>query len=134
MADNKQIAADVLKAVGGKDNITHATHCMTRLRLNFKDESIVSEEAVKAIDGVTGVIKAGGQFQIIIGQNVPKVYSAFCEMAGIGGGTAETAAAAAPKMKLTRSSGFPSMKIGSRIVIPKDKLLGWIDMQCAAGK
>ena len=36
--------------------------------------------------------------------------------------------------ELVHSSGFPSMKIGSRIVIPKDKLLGWIDMQCTAGE
>ena len=73
--DNKKIAQEVLEAVGGKDNVTSATHCMTRLRLNLKDMGLPNEEAVKNINGVVGVVKAGGQFQVIIGQNVPKVYN-----------------------------------------------------------
>ena len=52
--DNKKIAQEVLAAVGGKDNITSATHCMTRLRLNLKDKGLPNEETVKAINGVIG--------------------------------------------------------------------------------
>ena len=83
MNRNQQIAADILKAIGGGENVTFATHCMTRLRLNFKDESLVNDDEVKAIDGVIGVAKSGGQYQIIIGQNVSKVYPFFCEQGGI---------------------------------------------------
>lgn len=102
MADNAKIAADILDAVGGADNISQATHCMTRLRLNFKDPGKVSDDKVKSIDGVTGVIQAGGQYQIIIGQNVPKVYDAFCAKAGIrGDADGEGAGGDAPKQKLT---------------------------------
>ena len=74
MADNRKIAEDVLKAVGGSENVAHATHCMTRLRLNLKDDSTPNDEQVKKIPGVLGVARSGGQYQVIIGQNVPKVY------------------------------------------------------------
>lgn len=47
MADNKKIAADVLEALGGKDNITFAAHCMTRLRFNLKDMELPDINAVK---------------------------------------------------------------------------------------
>lgn len=74
--DNKKIAEDVLAAVGGASNVTNATHCMTRLRLNLKDKSIPNDDEVKKIKGVLGAQWSGGQYQVIIGQNVPKVYDA----------------------------------------------------------
>ena len=83
MADNKRIAEDVLKAVGGADNVTAATHCMTRLRLTLKSEQTVKDDEVKAIDGVIGVVHGGQQYQIVIGTNVPKVYEEFCKIAGV---------------------------------------------------
>lgn len=82
MADNKQIAADVLEAVGGKSNVSFVTHCMTRLRFTLKDRTVPDAAAVKKINGVLGAQESGGQFQIIIGQNVPKVYDELCAMGG----------------------------------------------------
>lgn len=82
MADNKKIAEDVLAAIGGKENVTQVTHCMTRLRFNLKDEGIPEDEKVKEITGVLGVAKSGGQYQVIIGQNVPKVYAEVCAQGG----------------------------------------------------
>jgi beta-glucoside PTS system EIICBA component len=85
MAKNEKlqkIAEDVLKGVGGKDNVSHVTHCMTRLRFNLKDESIPKQEEIKNIPGVVGVMQAGGQYQIIIGQTVEKVYNSLCEIGG----------------------------------------------------
>ncbi len=52
--DNKKIAEEVLAAVGGAANITSATHCMTRLRLNLKDQSIPNDDEIKKIKGVLG--------------------------------------------------------------------------------
>lgn len=83
MADNKKIAADVLEALGGKDNITFAAHCMTRLRFNLKDMELPDINAVKKINGVIGAQISGGQFQVIIGQNVPKVYDELITMSGL---------------------------------------------------
>lgn len=80
---NEQIAGEVLTAIGGKDNITGVTHCMTRLRFNLKDASIPEDETVKGIKGVMGVARTGGQYQVIIGTNVDKVYTYLCESAGI---------------------------------------------------
>lgn len=80
MANNKQIAQDVLEAVGGKSNVSVVTHCATRLRFNLKDMSIPNEDEIKAIPGVMGIMKAGGQFQVVIGQNVDKVYEYVCAL------------------------------------------------------
>lgn len=80
---NEQIAQNVVNAVGGKDNITSATHCMTRLRFTLKDNNLPNQEEVKKIKGVLGVVVSGGQFQVVIGQNVPKVYEAVCKQTGL---------------------------------------------------
>lgn len=78
--DNQKIAEGVLANVGGAENIASATHCMTRLRLTFKDKSKVDGDAIKAIMGVIDINWAGEQLQVIIGQSVPKVYDAVLAM------------------------------------------------------
>lgn len=82
MADNKQIAANVLEAVGGKSNISFVTHCMTRLRFTLKDRTVPDISAIKKLKGVLGAQESGGQLQVIIGQNVPKVYDELCAIGG----------------------------------------------------
>ena len=104
--DNKKIAQEVLEAVGGKDNVTSATHCMTRLRLTLKDMGLPNEETVKNINGVVGVVQAGGQYQVIIGQNVPKVYAEFCNMTGLAMQETIKENLDGPKEKLTVKSFF----------------------------
>jgi beta-glucoside PTS system EIICBA component len=76
----EKLAASLLKAVGGKDNVNTVTHCMTRLRFNLKDKSIPDKNEIKQISGVLGIIEAGGQFQIIIGQTVNETYEYLCRM------------------------------------------------------
>ncbi len=80
MANNAQIAADVLTAVGGKENVLHVTHCMTRLRFQLKDESIAKDETIGAIEGVIKVVRSGGQVQVVIGTHVDKVYDVICKL------------------------------------------------------
>ena len=72
--DYESVAKKILQRVGGAENVTGLVHCMTRLRFNLKDESIVDDEAVKKTKGVMGVMKKGGQYQIIIGNDVGYVY------------------------------------------------------------
>ena len=74
MADNKKLAQDILQLIGGKDNISFVTHCITRLRFNLKDISIVKQDELKNLSGVLGVNDTGAQYQIIIGPNVDNVY------------------------------------------------------------
>ncbi len=102
MADNAKIAEDVLAAVGGKENVNSALHCMTRLRFTLKDESVVNDDTVKNIPGVLGVAKSGGQYQVIIGTNVPEVYDEVVKLGVAAGGEVdENLDADVAKKKLT---------------------------------
>lgn len=83
MKNIQQGANEILQFVGGKENLSSATHCMTRLRLVLKDESIVDEEKLEKVEGVIKVVHAGGQVQIVIGQQVSKVYDEFCKIANL---------------------------------------------------
>lgn len=73
-------AKQILNRLGGEKNIISATHCMTRLRFVLKDEKSVSDEQIKAIPGVVGVMRKGGQYQIIIGNEVAKCYKELCKL------------------------------------------------------
>ncbi|MCM3128181.1 beta-glucoside-specific PTS transporter subunit IIABC [Paenibacillus provencensis] len=74
--DKQQLSKDILKLVGGEENIDQVTHCMTRLRFNLNDNSKADKKTLQNTPGVMGVMINGGQFQIIIGNEVPKVYNA----------------------------------------------------------
>lgn len=80
--DAKKLAGQILKEVGGKDNIKEMFHCVTRLRFYLKDRSKVDLEKVKALDGVMGVQFQAEQFQIIIGNEVNTVYEAVIAQTG----------------------------------------------------
>ena len=71
--DYTQLAKEVIRAVGGKENINGVTNCMTRLRFVLKDDSIPNSEEVKLIKDVKGVMNKGGQYQVIIGTHVNEV-------------------------------------------------------------
>ncbi|MGN7942083.1 beta-glucoside-specific PTS transporter subunit IIABC [Virgibacillus sp. 6R] len=71
----KKVAEEITNAIG-EENFEHATHCMSRLRLVLRDESKVDDASVENIEGVKGVMKQGGQYQIIIGGEVANVFNA----------------------------------------------------------
>ena len=68
------LARIIIQNVGGKDNIAGLTHCITRLRFQLKDESKANTDVLKATDGVVTVIQSGGQYQVVIGNQVGEVY------------------------------------------------------------
>ena len=72
--DYRSLAGDILQQVGGEENITSAAHCATRLRLKLRDESKANKAAIENLPGVITVMQAGGQYQVVIGNNVPLVY------------------------------------------------------------
>lgn len=90
-----ELGKEILKLVGGKDNVTGLTHCATRLRFNLKDESKAQTEKLKDTTGVLGVAVSGGQYQIIIGNDVNHVYKPIMEAVGLSDGKS----AAAPEEK-----------------------------------
>lgn len=83
MAKYEQLCKEILMQIGGKENISFVTHCMTRLRMNVKDQGKINQEKLKKVNGVLGCQFSGGQFQVIIGQHVDEVYNEFAEMTGL---------------------------------------------------
>ena len=83
--DYKKTATQIVENIGGKENIASLTHCITRVRFKLKDNSLASAEAVKKIDGVINVIEQGGQFQVVIGNEVEDVFNAVQDVTGIVG-------------------------------------------------
>ncbi|WP_411682123.1 beta-glucoside-specific PTS transporter subunit IIABC [Clostridium thailandense] len=73
--DYKQLSKDIIKNVGGTENVSTLTHCATRLRFNLKDDSKAATDTLKNIKGVMGVVNKGGQYQVIIGSDVANVYA-----------------------------------------------------------
>lgn len=72
--DYQQLASAILEKVGGTDNVQSVTHCATRLRFVLKDEQKAATQEIKSLKGVVGVVQNGGQYQVIIGSDVQKVY------------------------------------------------------------
>lgn len=80
-ASNKKLSYDelasfIIKNVGGKDNINNLIHCITRLRFYLKDESKANDDVLKNQRGILDVMHAGGQYQVVIGNEVTNVYDA----------------------------------------------------------
>lgn len=79
----KKEAEIILKQIGGKENLISAAHCVTRLRLVLKDETLVKKNELENNEFIKGCFSAAGQFQIIIGNKVKEVYRDFIEIAEI---------------------------------------------------
>lgn len=82
----QDLAENILENVGGKENISSVTHCVTRLRFKLKDEAKANTEIFKNMDGVVTVVQSGGQYQVVIGNHVPDVFEAVTSVAGISTG------------------------------------------------
>lgn len=78
-----ELAKKILENVGGRENISHVTHCATRLRFNLVDESKAKSDVIKKTKGVMGVVSSAGQFQIIIGSDVANVYKELVKIGNI---------------------------------------------------
>ena len=80
-------AQEILDAVGGPGNITHFTHCATRLRFELNDASVVDKDRVEAIDGVLGAVpQSGDRYQIVIGGAVQSVFNEINNLPSMAGG------------------------------------------------
>lgn len=121
MGKYEQLAREIVEHVGGTQNISGLSHCVTRLRFRLKDQSKANDEAIKRLKGVVTLIKSGGQYQVVIGNHVPQVYADVCKAAGIsaGYGGAET------KEK---------MSIGARIIdLISGIMMPSLSVLCACG-
>ncbi|VDG21181.1 PTS beta-glucoside transporter subunit IIABC [Lactobacillus sp.] [Lactiplantibacillus mudanjiangensis] len=81
--DYQDLAQQILDKIGGKENIQKAWHCATRLRFNLKAVDQADTEGIENLDGVITVVQSAGQYQVVIGNSVAKVYAALADLAGI---------------------------------------------------
>ena len=95
MGKFEQEAKDLLAAIGGKENVTAVTHCATRMRFVLDDDKKADVKTIEAIPAVKGTFTNAGQFQVIIGNDVPIFYNDFTAVSGIEGVSKEAAKSAA---------------------------------------
>lgn len=96
--NNTELSAKILALIGGRENVSGVTHCITRLRVVVKDTAAIKREQITKLSGVMGDNLVGAQYQIILGPKVADVFKEFQPLAGV------TAAAAGPKEKKKISS------------------------------
>lgn len=124
-------AWDVINNIGGKDNISSLTHCITRVRFYLKDESKANDDAVRDTDGVIDVVKAGGQYQVVIGPAVEDVYDAVTKQ--LGDVDTTDAADAEPKERPTTLWGWAKLGFSSLIGVITGSMIPVIGLLAAAG-
>ena len=78
--DYRKIAEDIIKNVGGKENIESLTHCFTRLRFILKEENKANKPRIEQLEGVISVVQAGGEYQIVCGAKVEHIYDALIQV------------------------------------------------------
>ena len=79
----ENLAQSILTNVGGKENINTAWHCATRLRFKLKDENIANTNIIENLEGVVTVVKSAGQYQVVIGNAVAKVFDPLAKLANL---------------------------------------------------
>lgn len=78
----KELSKNIIKSIGGKENVKEMFHCVTRLRFYLKDKNKVNLDEIKKMDGVLGAQYKSDQLQIIIGNNVQDVYAEITNQVG----------------------------------------------------
>ncbi|PPF46743.1 PTS beta-glucoside transporter subunit IIABC [Pseudoclavibacter sp. AY1F1] len=124
------LAYDIVEGVGGKDNIRTVIHCITRVRFTLKDESIANDDLVSNLGGVIDVMKAGGQYQVVIGPDVEDVYDAVVRVIG---GTGEASADAEPVERPTTVVGWFQFGFSSLIGVITGSMIPVIGLLAASG-
>ncbi|CAM4427627.1 MAG: beta-glucoside-specific PTS transporter subunit IIABC [Paenibacillus macerans] len=86
----QKLAKDILQSVGGEENVSSLTHCVTRLRFMLKDNNKADKEKLEKLD-ILQVVESAGQFQVVIGMHVPEVYKEITKISNIGSGNESAA-------------------------------------------
>lgn len=88
----EQLATEIIRLVGGKENVLSLTHCITRLRFQLKEDTLAESNELKALEGVVTVVQSGGQYQVVIGNHVAEVYDIVMKHLGLDDDAKELAA------------------------------------------
>lgn len=119
MAKNyPEIARFIVEKVGGKENVETYTHCITRLRFVLRDRSKAADAELKAHPTILSIVDQGGQYQLVIGNEVEKVYNAVKDILGDLDAPASTPKAETEKKKpLDRVMGFVQASVAPAIPV-----------------
>lgn len=109
--DYQNLAEAIIENVGGENNITLLTHCMTRLRFNLKDPKLANKAALEDLPGVLGVVYAGGQYMVILGQNLLPVYESITKNFAV-----KTGAPLAENLDATPKEPLTWKNVGNKII------------------
>ena len=127
MGKYKELAADIVAHVGGKENVTGLRHCFTRLRFNLADDKKADTAYLKNRDGVISVVNSAGEYMVVIGEHVHDVYLDVCEVLGVDAGDSgqvkNSDASAAQKKN-------PLMQVVNIVMAAMAPLM---NLMCAAG-
>lgn len=123
-------AEALIAAVGGAENIRSVTHCITRLRFYLRDEQIPQDAAVRDLNGVIDVIRAGGQYQVVIGPGVEDVYA---EVAAALGESTDPAPETPPQPRPTTPLGWAKRGFSSLIGVITGSMIPVIGLLAASG-
>ncbi|MGW9530631.1 beta-glucoside-specific PTS transporter subunit IIABC [Paenibacillus terrae] len=85
--DHKKMGDDIVRLVGGEENINGLVHCATRLRFDLKDSRKAERETLEKHEGIITVVESGGQFQVVIGSHVAYVYTEIMRNRDFGSGS-----------------------------------------------
>lgn len=117
--DFAPLATGVVDALGGPDNICSYTHCATRLRFKLRDPKLANKEAAEQAPGVLSVVTAGGQHQVVVGNDVPLAYDAVTLVPGMmGKGTKERGASAEEQETTSKNPLNAFMDLISALLVP----------------
>ncbi len=125
------LARDIIKNIGGPDNVRSVLHCITRVRFYLKDEAQANDEVVANLDGVIDVAKAGGQYQVVIGPAVEDVYEAVVKQ--LPQIDSDAGAAAEAVEKPTTLVGWLKFGFSSLIGVIDGSMIPVIGLLAAAG-
>ena len=128
VVDYRSLAAGIVQEVGGESNIASATHCATRLRLRLRDESKADKAAVEKLPGVITVMQAGGQYQVVIGDNVPTVYAELGKITKFGDEDASAGGDDAPSGNIFNRFIDLVSSIFQPIIWPLAGFISWMEM------
>ena len=83
--NNSEMGKKILEGLGGPENISHFTHCATRLRVTPKSKAAIDKKAIENIPGVLSIIEQSGQTQVVLGDKVESVYNEMQKLPGVSG-------------------------------------------------
>lgn len=123
----KDLNENIIRLIGGKENIKSVAHCVTRLRFTLNDRSIAQTEEIKKLKGVIDVVSNDVAYQIIIGTHVVDVYNEFMSMIGL--------SSSESSIKSERKKGIRGIKgiFNSIFVVVSETMTSVIEVLLAAG-